>query len=334
MKKITLIISAVLLAVVLAGWSAYWFVVKSIVEDNVLDWVDVQRQNGVSIEYKDIDFEGFPTKLTMIASEPEYADLKGEIRVSVSQVTASVKLWDFSELQVKPRGVLRVQNGENQLSVELGKQSAITLGQDNEQSIKLKMISDSLQWVVPNHGKVSFSGIDLEADISRAENKIGVKSFVDRIDFPKKVEALPCNGKTSFNNHLVFEIENIWYKTNDSDLLAFELGSGTSIEIKTLNYSHGKMHVQAKSNLEIGANGLLNGTIDLRLEEGDEFLKILSGTCMQGAPNSSQTRFALAALNSGSANGNFITLAVQNGVVKLFGFNVYEFPPVTARGTY
>lgn len=332
MKKLTLIICAVIFAFVFAAWSAYWFVVRSIVEDRVVEWVELQRQQGISVGYRGIDFDGYPTLLAMKVVEPSFANALGNFEVSGTEFTATLKPWDFSAIQINPRGVFQVNNVNRQHTFDVGEHTLVGLRQDSLTDFRLRIESDNLKWTLPNYGSLQLSGVGVEAQISQSDNKIGVKSEVSRIDLPREIATLPCIGKTSINNLLEIELENLWSTTSSSDPAIFKVGRGTSINVKALNYSHGAMHVQARSKLKISDRGHLDGLIDLRLDNGDELLRVLSGSCMQGVPRSGQTRFALAALNSGSADGQYLKLAVENGVVKLFGFDIYEFPPIVNQG--
>lgn len=333
MKKLTLITCAVIFAVVFAVWSAYWFVVRSIVEERVLEWVELQRQQGISVGYRSIDFDGYPTQLAMKLVEPSYATANGNFKVSGTQFTAILKPWDFSSIQINPRGIFQVTNIDRQHTFDVGERTLVGLRQDPSTDLRVRIESDNLKWMIPSYGSVQLSGIGVEAQISQSDNKIGLKSEVSRIDFPREIDALPCIGTTSINNLLELELENLWSPTSSSEPSIFRVDRGTSINVKALNYSHGAMHVQARSKLRISDRGHFDGLIDLRLDKGDELLRVLSGSCMQGVPRSGQTRFALAALNSGSADGQYLKLGVENGIVKLFGFDLYEFPPIFDQGS-
>ncbi len=329
LKKLIVFMGAGLLAMVCTGWSAYWFVVRSMVEDRVLEWVELQGQNGISVSFKSIRFDGFPTQLAMHLDEPSYANPNGNIRISGNQVTAILKPWDFSALTVQPRGVYNIQTNDRHHSIEVGEQTLVTLRQESEMEFSLSIDSNNFKWIVPSYGPIEFSGIAIDAKTSDVGNTIRIKTEVNRIDLPREFAILPCIGKTSVNNLLELELENFTPKLTNSGEISFALSRGTSFNLSKLEYAHGAMQVQAKSEMSIASNGYLNGTIDLRLEEGDELLRVLSGDCMRGVPQSSQTRFALAALSSGSANGKYMTLSIQNGVVKFFGFEIFSIPPVT-----
>ena len=333
MKKLTLITCAVIFALVFAVWSAYWFVLRSIVEDRVLEWVELQRQQGISVGYRSIDFDGYPTQLAIKVVEPSYANALGNFKVSGTQVNAILKPWDFSAVQINPRGIFQVNSIDTQHTFDVGEHTLVGLHQDSFTDFRLSIQSDNLKWMLPSYGSLQLSGIGVEAQISQSDNKIGIKSEVSRIDLPREIDTLPCIGKTSVNNLLEIELENLWSTAGSSDPLIFRVGRGTSVNVKALNYSHGAMHVQARSKLKISDRGHFDGLIDLRLDKGDELLRVLSGSCMQGVPRSGQTRFAIAALNSGSADGQYLTLGVENGVVKLFGFDIYEFPPIIDQGS-
>lgn len=329
LKKLVFFIGAAIVAIAFAGWSAYWFVVRSVVEDRVLEWVEHQGQNGVSVSFKSIRFDGYPTHLAMHLDEPGYANPDDDIKISGNQLTAILKPWDFTELEIKLLGGYQIQtNGKNH-SIEVGEQTKVTLSQDSETAFRLSIDSNNLKWMVPSYGPIEFSGMKIDAKTAVAGNKIGIKSKVTRIDLPKEIAILPCIGTTSVNNQLEFELENLASRLDNSSEFGLVVGRGTSFSLSKLEYSHGAMQVQARSEMLIASNGFLNGTIDLRLEEGDELLRVLAGDCMRGVPLSSQTRFAFAALSSGSTNGKYMTLIVQNGVVKFFGFEIFKFPPIT-----
>lgn len=328
MKKLYLIILTLILTLIIAGWSAYWIVVRSVVEGRILAWIDNQSEFGVFVDFKTLNFQGYPTKLTVKVVELSYDDALSGIKISGEQLIASLNPLDYSQVHLRPIGVFLFDRGNRPHTFEFGDHSTVTIKKRTDSSIEVEAHSKNLSWDSVDYEPMNFSGVDIFVTLPLNENRIQIQSKAERIELQNELGVLPCIGKTTINNQLDLELGNVWQNSPNVQDRELFIGGGTSINVKSLKYSHGAMHVQAKSDLTIGTRGHLNGTIDFRIDRGDELLKILSGPCMQGVPRSSETRFVLSALNSGSANGNYLKLAVQNGEVKLFGFNIYEFPRV------
>lgn len=328
MKKQYLIILTSLLTLIIAGWSAYWIVVQSVVEGRILAWIDNQSEFGVLVDFKTLSFQGYPTNITVKVVGLSYDDTLSGIKISGKQLIASISPLDYSQVHLRPIGVYLFDRGNRPHTFEFGNHSTVTIKQRTDSSIEVEAHSKNLSWDSVDYEPVNFSGVDIFATLPLNENRIQIQSKAERIELQNELNVLPCIGKTTINNQLDLELGNVWQISPNVQGRESLFGGGTSINVKSLKYSHGAMHVQAKSELVIGTSGHLNGTIDFRIDRGDELLKILSGPCMHGVPRSSETRFVMSALNSGSANGNYLKLAVQNGAVKLFGLNIYEFPRV------
>ncbi|UEM18744.1 DUF2125 domain-containing protein [Skermanella mucosa] len=69
MRAKPLIFSVILLGLVAAGYTAWWFYLAGRVRDGIADWVAQQRAEAALIEYRDLEISGFPLSLTASAAD-------------------------------------------------------------------------------------------------------------------------------------------------------------------------------------------------------------------------------------------------------------------------
>jgi hypothetical protein len=69
MRARHILLSLLLLAVLGAGYTAWWFYAAGIVRDSVDGWIAAERANASFIEYKGLDLSGYPLSLTATTTD-------------------------------------------------------------------------------------------------------------------------------------------------------------------------------------------------------------------------------------------------------------------------
>ncbi len=101
------------IAIAAAGYTGYWFIAASEIEDRIEAWTAEQRAQGVEIESTATDVAGFPLRFDVALSEPRIHDTENGWRWAAGELRARMRPWDFSEVIVFPdrHNAVRVLNG-------------------------------------------------------------------------------------------------------------------------------------------------------------------------------------------------------------------------------
>jgi hypothetical protein len=102
----TPIIAFALLFLLLAGFTAVWFVVSDRLLGGVERWADKQRQRGWDVSWQEREKSGFPLAVTGLFQEPRLADPKGW-RWEGEALAATLSLLDWNRVELQGFGEQR-----------------------------------------------------------------------------------------------------------------------------------------------------------------------------------------------------------------------------------
>ncbi|WP_455374019.1 DUF2125 domain-containing protein [Limibacillus halophilus] len=102
----TPIIALSLLLLLLAGFTAVWFVASDRLLGGVDRWAEKQRQRGWEVSWEERDKGGFPLAITGLFQEPRLADPKGW-RWEGAALAATLSLLDWNRVELEGFGEQR-----------------------------------------------------------------------------------------------------------------------------------------------------------------------------------------------------------------------------------
>jgi hypothetical protein len=88
-----------LLAVLGAGYTAWWFYAADMIRDGIANWIAVERAQGSFIEYKELDVSGFPLSLTAKAADFSIRRADG-LNWRGPELTARARPWNPLKITV------------------------------------------------------------------------------------------------------------------------------------------------------------------------------------------------------------------------------------------
>ncbi len=104
-KRRQLILLAVTVAVLLAGWTAAWIFVQGEIRRQTLAWIEQQRAQGTTIEYAAIAVSGWPLWWKITIEAPRFVappGLQGEWRGTRAQ--AWLRPWAYRDIWLRFEG--------------------------------------------------------------------------------------------------------------------------------------------------------------------------------------------------------------------------------------
>ena len=104
MRLVLLMAVGVVGGIVIAagGYTGYWFLAASEIEDRIDSWAEKQRAQGLEIEHAGTAVSGYPFRFKVSLNEPRIHDTKNGWRWATGMLRAEALAWDFSEVTVFP----------------------------------------------------------------------------------------------------------------------------------------------------------------------------------------------------------------------------------------
>jgi hypothetical protein len=99
MRARPILIPLLLLAVLGAGYTAWWFYAAGVIRDGVANWIAAERAQASFIEYKGLDVSGFPLSLTAKATDFSIRRADG-LSWRGPELTAHARPWNPLEIDV------------------------------------------------------------------------------------------------------------------------------------------------------------------------------------------------------------------------------------------
>ena len=96
MRARPILLPLLLLAVLGAGYTAWWFYAAGVIRDGIANWIAAERAQASFIEYKELDVSGFPLSLTAKATDFSIRRADG-LNWRGPELTAYARPWNPSE---------------------------------------------------------------------------------------------------------------------------------------------------------------------------------------------------------------------------------------------
>jgi hypothetical protein len=116
MRRIALA-APILLALLAAAWSAFWFHAAGMIETGVAEWVEARRAQGFAVEYASLAVEGFPFHWRVAIDQPHLAgigpagwDWRGD------RAVATLQPWALRDIPLSFAGAHRISGGTGDLA--------------------------------------------------------------------------------------------------------------------------------------------------------------------------------------------------------------------------
>ena len=126
--RLGLLAAALLLAIVLGGYTLFWFVAAGRIEDTVAEWAQAQRAQNLDLSWQAMRVGGFPLAFRVELRDAKLRDLavpvRGELRLPVLEAEArpwGLRSWELAA----PSGLTAKQGPAEAAGATLSAQTAI-----------------------------------------------------------------------------------------------------------------------------------------------------------------------------------------------------------------
>ena len=313
MRSLVIIILAASL-----GWSAYWFVGKSIRQSALNDWFNEKSKNGWIVQ-NSLSLRGFPNRFDAIIKDIKLSNPKSGLKWSADQ-------FEILQLSYKPNHFIVLGPLEQKLQIS---------GQ--ELLIRSKKLRGSLVFdpkEEPELNRTTISSENLQINFAE-DSFVSTEKIILALRKTKSTENeydIGLDLKNLFSDKFNLEEYDpagtmpIKFETVGLDISAkfgepltqrsfeHELKNISNIRINNTNLEWGSFKLKASGNLILDSDGHPNGKVTLRASNWEQVLNLAleNGELDNNTKNTLRTLVSLFAAISGDKQELEIPLKFSN----------------------
>lgn len=313
MKRLLIVI------LIAAGlWSGYWFVGATGAKSGFEAWFEARRAEGWVADYTDFSLRGFPNRFDASWDGLTLADPQ-------TGVAVDMPFFQVLALSYRPTHVIAVAPQEMQVSTPYEKFGVAS--DDLRASLRLRPnTSLELENAVLHGDHLRITGAQDAAlrELRLAAERTGDTTYrygVEAFDLsppapvlqrlagqealPEVIEVASLDATVSFD------------KPWDISALEVARPQPTHIDLSDMRAIWGVMEFRAAGEIEVDAQGLGTGTVNIRAENWRDMLRVAvnSGAVPENAATATERALGMLAGMKGNPNSIDATLELKNGQV-------------------
>lgn len=319
MRRTFILVTALALA-----WGGYWWIGAAAMERGFRGWLDARALEGWLAAYESVETRGFPSRFDTsfrgLALSPPgapwawHAPLFQTLMLSYAPNRA-VAAWPGPQTLLTPLGRIDVTSERLRASVRLGVAASLPLQEFRAEAGALDVVGEAGWRATAAEASLATvatptaaNGQRLGLRLSELRPPQAVRALVDPLGtMPDAVERVHLDADLGFDAP--------W------DRFAFETRAPrlTALALREATLVWGELSLGAEGAIEIDADGLASGRIELRIEEWRRLLDLLRATGVVGPAVAPLTERAMAVLAGLSPDPDVIEapLSFQRGFMSL-----------------
>lgn len=320
-----LILPFSVLALIVAAYVAYYMIARNVLREGIDDWISAERSRGNIVQFSGKRMTGFPFRFTLEVDEPTYSD-PGQFEWKAEHLQLNMQPWNWQHVIARSPGVNRLTDNRGvRHSLDLDSQSAASLSWTKERINRVGLqVKDANGVIDGNTVMLKEFSLNLSPrETSPDDLMIAMQWEGLQLD-----DAIPASflGNDIGPTRLIGEVRGFFpaYLSSGGDADAFYgalvQGDG-GVEIAQLLLNWGPLKLGAKANVQF-TDSLANGEIGVRIDDADDVRSALK----EQQTYTPAHEAILAAVEAGSADGQFLTLTVEDNGFYFLGQRLAEFP--------
>ena len=313
-----------LVFLVIAAWSAYWFIAAGEIRKGVDGWISEQRQAGNSVEFTKLDVTGYPFRFVIEMKDPVYAAPSTGWRWQGEKLQLVVQSWNLYHVIALAPGTSHIRFPDGQ-EIELtpAHHSAASLKFDSDRHLKEFRLSVPAMDTREN-GKHLFSLTDLTIGLrpmpdvaTTLQLSISVTE-AQLSDLPPDIAWL---GPDVDETVIWIEVENFYPLVEGLlDYTGWRV-DGNQVHLRRGETNWGPLDVATRASIKLDRDNQPNGTVGVHLENTEELLAALDRAGLLDKEKNT----AIATLGLMSRNNNFATVQLKDRGIYLLGNKLGEY---------
>ncbi|WP_299816608.1 DUF2125 domain-containing protein [uncultured Jannaschia sp.] len=297
----------ILVAALATLWSGYWFVGRGALRDGIASAVAAAEARGWRIAWDDIGIGGFPNRFDTTLTEPDVTVPDGTLR------------WHAPFLQVlalsyRPNEIIAVAPRRMTFAAPWG--DAVVTSADLRASGTVSLAaSPNLQ-----HGTVVGEALGIDGgawrlDIARAQLAARQAGTPDAWDLALDGDGIRAGGTLAAALDPAGALPEV-VDSLDLDATWVPDGAGHAVDLRRAALVWGALALDATGALEVGADGVPEGTLSLELRGTEAALELLRGWQVVPEARMPLIEAGLAGMTAGDGSVRF-DLVLADGRMRL-----------------
>jgi len=336
-----LIIPAVLLVAVAAGYGVLWLVVSHWVEEGFRDWSKVQASRGNRVDFASLETSGFPGPIRLMIAAPGVTSAKGGWHWSAERAVLETLPWDWRRyrlevfgtqtLAVPFAGELRrytVRSASTLLIGEVDDRGRLTQG--FLRAVDVPFLDEAKKEVVSAKSLDVHMNMRAPASAAQDQSAIDVTIQAHSVVLGEQVET-PL-GRQIQDIAVVAAIKGALPETFLRDAVDAWRESGGTLELSHFQMDWGKLSIRANGTVALDEALRPLAALTTDIKGYAETLAALEQARLLRRKDAAGTRLALDLLSrrDGGDNRRMVTIPVtiQNGLLYVGPVRLLRLAPI------
>ena len=320
-----------------AVWSGWWYIAAAGAERAVSSWFDARAAEGWQAEKQSLRRSGYPTQLNLRIDAPQLADPETGVALSADHLTLSAPAWWPGDVTLTlPETPLRLASPEGALDLIAADAEALMHLHPGPSLQLERMQATSGPWQITSTAGAILTGTDfdlsMQQDETRAETYSLAITVADLAPGAALREGLPPDWPLTFDTYqarMTVTFDTPW----DRRALQDRRPQPRKITIDGVDITWGPLRHVASGSLDIDAQGIPEGQLDLRLENWRQALDVAqkSGALAGDVRPQAETILGILANLGGDPDTLNLPLSFNGGRMAVGPIPLGPAPRITLR---
>jgi hypothetical protein len=329
---------AALVVGTLAGYAIYWYVVAPKVDAAIDDWVAMQRQAGLTLEFQRTPVAGFPWEFRSIFRNPHVAgSINGQpVEWQGAALELSLSPFDLETIRFSAAGHHRVDLGAARYTLDAAALNGALAFRDDGTMAKVDAEGESIKLELPNGTGMSLDGATIGLTLPEAPPRSDQESAADfsvdatNVALPAGTTLLTADPLTTVR--IAGSIKGPIPAAPLSPALAAWSNQGGTLEVKAFTLAQPPLTLTGSATLALDQDLQPIGAANMTARGLGETIDLLARQGRLAAGDATKFKLFVKGAQSPGADGvpEVATgLSLQNGYLSWGPFRLARMPRIT-----
>jgi hypothetical protein len=318
----------VILFLALAGWTAWWFTLRTQAIGGVDQWIAKQRAAGANVSYEKVEASGFPFRLSLTFDNVHYAAPGDAWVMATPKVQLHINPSDLSLVIVEPRDTVSWTT-RGAARTFTPQESAISVHITN--LAVDRVVVEGKGVAITKDGKPDFIVGQFVGGLrpdprAAGDGQLSVDAQnVDLAAPPKGVEGMGAKIQT-LSARIVFEKGAVLIGPGEDRVGSWKQAGGAA-RVEGLGFTWGPATISSQGKFALDDQRRLAGALDINLEKpGETFGALAQSPATE--PGMAKMYAMMGAANTARGGPLKAPLVIENGVMLFNNLPITTVEPI------
>ncbi|MEM1105138.1 MAG: DUF2125 domain-containing protein [Pseudomonadota bacterium] len=319
-----------LAALLVAGWTGYWFFAKGQLERGIDAWIAQERARGAVVEFSEKRLSGYPFRFVLDVTAPVYGQAAPGPRWQGDALQLIMQPWNYSHVMARAPGrntLFLSPETTDTVQLVLGRKSAASLSWRGAQFTRFSLVLDEASLLAA--GAPVGETESLELHLRQVPSDLDMLQLETHWQAVRLAEPLPGDGallgQSIGPSILRAELDEgmtaLATLSDPSDLIAEALRLGGALNVPQILVEWGPASLGARASLS-APGGEVRGTAGIRIDRAEALRGAIAGTNL----DTEEAQQALTALEAASQDGGFFSVSLRGDGIYFLGRKQVDLP--------